>query len=579
MLHQFKAHSRALSPTLLLSLLLSSTALVTQAQPVCSPPIDRSRSLVVTDAALDRSKFSFGNTIDAILTSLNIPTTADNRENFVRSLITSFNDDDMVNPVSGLRMKVDIRPREASLDPKKLLNPVDPMGLVPIALFNRLDLAPQDWSNCGEHRIIYSFKAPVPNPSGPPSRFFLIFEARVNNANAQQTGFEGCRAVANFWRDLSDENDASKRAARLEEFYYKGASGVAGPVVQAKNYGGPLGQVRGNLFVNPGMPPLWQLREWIVINSGLPTPASFVPVPVKENPLAEFYADGNGPNTLDPTLEATERTEFQKQFNNLFITRLLEPDIVREFLITGQPGYVAELDPQSPQFNADKYKIDVVNRIGARFENRFNEFQSVSQTNQDDPTTIANTSGPIFKSRVATTTATFALDPGQMPNADHVLNRAGAITCGGCHQFSGGGLPSQPARQIGSVKGQPIEWPASAIFVQVAEDGTLSTALNDFFLPFRGDRLREAVCIPSPPLAVAGAGTARLPVEAFGAPRTFAFDAARQARWQQLVRTAREQKDELVRRAVTREAVRAISVQRQEEIQKPGYFVTNRRPH
>ena len=225
-----------------------------------------------------------------------------------------------------------------------------------------------------------------------------------------------------------------------------------------------------------------------------------------------------------------------------------EPDIVREFLTIGQPGYVAELDPKSPQFNADKYKIDVVNRIGARFENRFNEFQSVSQTNQDDPTTIANTSGPIFKSRVATTTATFALDPGQMPNADHVLNRAGAVTCGGCHQFSGGGLPSQPARQIGSVKGQPIEWPGSAIFVQGAEDGTLSTALNDFFLPFRGDRLRDAVCIPSPPLAVAGAGTARLPVEAFGASRTLAFEAARQARWQQLVRTAREQKDEIVRR-------------------------------
>ena len=58
----------------------------------------------------------------------------------------------MVNPVSGLRMKVDVRPLEAALDPQKLLNPVDPTGLVPIALFNRLDLAPQDWSNCGEHR-------------------------------------------------------------------------------------------------------------------------------------------------------------------------------------------------------------------------------------------------------------------------------------------------------------------------------------------------------------------------------------------------------------------------------------------
>ncbi len=81
------------------------------------------------------------------------------------------NDDDMVNPVSGLRMKVDIRALEAGLDPKSLLDPVDPIGLVPIALFNRLDLAPQDWSNCGEHRIVYGFKAPV--PEGRPSQPLL----------------------------------------------------------------------------------------------------------------------------------------------------------------------------------------------------------------------------------------------------------------------------------------------------------------------------------------------------------------------------------------------------------------------
>jgi hypothetical protein len=417
---QFKKPGRVPRCPLLVPLLLASTALATQAQPVCTPAIDRTRSLVVTDAALNKSRFSFSNTVDAILTSLNVPTTAENRENFVRSLITSFNDDDMVNPVSGLRMKVDVRPLEAALDPQKLLNPVDPTGLVPIALFNRLDLAPQDWSNCGEHRIVYSFKAPVPNSSGPPSRFFLIFEARIDNASPQQTGFEGCRAVANLWRDLSDENDASKRAARLEEFYYKGAPGVAGPVVQAKNYGGPLGQVRGNLFMNaPGTPPLWQLREWIVINSGVPTPASFVPVTVKENPLAEFYADGTGPNTLNTTLESTERTEFQKQFTSDFITRLLEPDVVREFLTNGQPGYVAELDPKSAQFQPAKYKIDIINRVGARFENRFNEFQSVSQGNEDDPTTIANTAGTIFKSRITTTTATFPLDPGQKPNELH----------------------------------------------------------------------------------------------------------------------------------------------------------------
>ena len=231
----------------------------------------------------------------------------------------------MVNPVSGLRMNVDLRPLEAGLDPKKLLNPTDPAGLVPVALFNRLDAAPVDWSNCGEHRIIYSFKAPIPNVSGLPSRLLLIFEARTDNASPQKTGFEGCRATANFWRNLTDENDSGKRAERLEQFYYTGIAGASGPVVQAKNYGGPLGQVRGNFFINaPGTQPKWQLREWIVVNSGQPTPASLVPVTVKDNPLAQFYLDGNGSGDdapKDATLEASERVEFQNQFLGTSITR------------------------------------------------------------------------------------------------------------------------------------------------------------------------------------------------------------------------------------------------------------------
>ncbi len=295
-----------------------------------APPIDRTRSLVVTDAALDKTKFAFSRTIDAILGSLSIPKTAENRENFVKSLLTSFQDDDMVNPVSGLRMSVDLRPLEAGLDPKKLLNPNDPFGLVPVALFNRLDAAPVDWSNCGEHRIIYSFKTPIPNAGGPPSRMLLIFEARTDNASPQKSGFEGCRATANFWRNLTDENDSGKRAERLEQFYYTGITGASGPVVQARNYGGPLGQVRGNIFMNaPGTQPKWQLREWIVVNSGQPTPASFVPVTVKDNPLAQFYLDGNGSGDdapMDAALEASERVEFQNQFLSTSITRLLEPD-------------------------------------------------------------------------------------------------------------------------------------------------------------------------------------------------------------------------------------------------------------
>ncbi len=547
-----------------------SASVATAQGPTCTPPaIDISRSLVVTDAALDKTKFAFSKTIDTILGSMNVAKTAENRENFVKSMLTSFQGDAMVNPVSGLRMRLEVRPLEAALDPKKLLNPADPTGLVPVALFNRLDAAPEDWSNCGEHRIVYSFKAPIPaEPGLPPfrtSRFLLIFEARMDNASPQKTGFEGCRAIANFWRNLTDENDEKKRAEQLEQFYFTGIAGASGPVVQAKNFGGPLGQVRGNIFMNSVAHPLrWQLREWIVVNSGQPTPASFVPVTVKDNPLAQFYLDANGPvgdpddGPLDAAKETSERAEFQNQFLNTSLARLLDPDVVRNFLKPGQPAYKAELDPASATFDAEKYRIEVLNRFGARFANRFNEFQSISQGDADNPQAKA---GPTLQTNLGTALGQFVIDAQQKPDVAQVLNRAGAVSCGGCHQFAA----DQP---VAKIKGQAVLWPKSAGFVHVTESGGLSEALTTTLLPFRRDRFAEALCIPVAPVQTVATPSASL-----------ALEAARQSRWQGLVTAARDEKDPTARQARTREAVQAITVERQEEIQKRGYFVTNRRPH
>jgi hypothetical protein len=550
-----------------LSLMASRPTTAAAQGPTCTPAIDISRSLVVTDGALDKTKFAFSRTIDAILGSMNVAKTAENRENFVKSMLTSFQDDAMVNPVSGLRMRVEVRPLEAGLDPKKLLNPADPAGLVPIALFNRLDAAPVDWSNCGEHRIVYSFKAPIPPEAGLPpfrtSRILLIFEARVDNASPQKAGFEGCRAVANFWRSLTDENDEKVRAERLEQFYFTGIAGASGPVVQAKNYGGPLGQVRGNIFMNSVAHPLgWQLREWIVVNSGQPTPASFVAVTVKDNPLAQFYLDANASDPLDSPLDAAketfERTEFQNQFLNTSLGRLLDPDVVLNFLKPGQPAYKAELDPANAAFDVEKYRIEVLNRFGARFENRFNEFQSVSQGDEDNPQAKA---GPTLQANLGTALGQFVIDDQQKPDVTQVLNRAGAVSCGGCHQFTA-------EKPVTKIKGQTIAWPRSAGFVHVTESGGLSEALTTTLLPFRRDRLSEAVCIEAAPIMISAAPNASM-----------ALESARQSRWESLVAAARDEKDPAAQRTRTREAVRAITVQRQEEIQKPGYFVTNRRPH
>jgi hypothetical protein len=129
--------------------------------------------------------------------------------------------------------------------------------------------------------------------------------------------------------------------------------------------------------------------------------------------------------------------------------------------------------------------------------------------------------GSVFWKAIEAKLGQFVIDPLQKPTVEHVLNRAGAVTCGGCHDFTA--LKPVGQVRVGQVQGQPILWPTSQPFVHVEESGDLSKALTQVFLPFRQDRLAEAVCIG--------------------------------------------------------EAVQATTVQRQEQIQKPGYFVTNRRTH
>jgi hypothetical protein len=536
--------------------------------PACpAHPIDPTRSLAVTDAALDKARFSFSRTVGTILSSMNVLNTPKHRENFLKTLLNSFNAEVSVNLMSGLPMHVDLRPREAALDPKKLLDPHDPTGLVPVALVNRLDLAPDDWSNCGEYRIVYSFKEPIPvtpRAAVPTSRFFLIFEARTENP--QGTGFEGCRATANFWRNLTDVNTAATRAELLDQFYYTGIADAAGAAVQAKNYGAPRGQIRGNFFVNTSDGPFrWQLREWIVIPWG--EPATFLPVPANDNPLAQFYLDKNGAGVeapLNPTLEESERADFQKKFLNTSLARLIKPDVDRDFLTSAHKDYKAELDPKNPAaFQIEKYKIDILNRIGARFHNRFSEFQSVSQGNEDVPESKVGVRSPL-RTNINGKLDQVVIRPKQKPNTEEILNRAGAVTCGGCHHSATG-------LTVGQVMGQPIQWPNSAGttgFVHITEKGELSPALNDVFLPFRQDRLGEAVCLdarPAVPRILPSAQTV--------------LDDARQAHWRGLLDTARGEKDEARQQALFQLAIQLIMLRRQEEKEKPGYFVTNRRAH
>jgi hypothetical protein len=90
---------------------------------------------------------------------------------------------------------------------------------IPIGITNRFDVTPADGSNCGQYRIIF---AKVTNQSA--QRLHVIFEPVLPNPNPA-AGASGCRAVAQFWADLSNVASMSERRTRVERFFFDGIDG------------------------------------------------------------------------------------------------------------------------------------------------------------------------------------------------------------------------------------------------------------------------------------------------------------------------------------------------------------------
>ena len=388
------------------------------------------------------NRFSFARTIGKILTTAGIADTPASREALVRTMVLSFNSNQFTNPMSGLAMPIGPRGSDAGVPAADLLNPTSANGLKPIGLFNRLDLAPADWSDCGEHRIVYA----------GGNRMFFIFEAKLPNPDPA-AGKQGCRAVAQRWHDIGTANPA-QRNQLLDEFYYTGLSGFRS-VVDFLNYGSFLGQVRTNIL---GQGP-WQLREFRVL-AVAPGQVAFDPAPVASNPLSSFYKD----NPIGAPLEQSLRSQFQAQFASAYLNNL------------------RNIDENEPAATTDaQFRQKLMNGLGGGFEFQFNEFQSNTQAPGEMP---GATAGTAIKTAIpdnwASPVGTRTIAEAQM------LNRAGALTCAGCHGLSSG-------QTIGTFNGAPIAWPnvASGGFVHISEavDGSgnhlISDALASFFIPFR----------------------------------------------------------------------------------------------
>ncbi len=411
--------------------------------PVCEVPILDESSVVIHDPEALAVPFRFERTLEQIIAESGFPGSTTPAA-LLQTLLDSFNETSFMQPHLGKPIDVDQRSVLAMMPAAEMLKPFSSFGMVPVALFNRFDLAPEDGSNCGEYRIVYAMTG-----SGP---FFIIFESRLPNP-APASGIAGCKPVADFWAARSKDPDLNTRVAHLESFYYVGlpADGFDA-VVRHANYGLPLGQVRTNFL--PGGS--WMLREHRTGLSSTSVPI-FVSETVKDSPLAEWFRVSTG---LPAGVDFDDQKEFRNDFLNEPICNLTRPE---------------RAEPAATAF-------DIVNGIGAGFSLKGDDFQSVSDDGSDDPSHDVESS---FSDEIANRLT--ALGAGTV-DSQSLLNRAGAMTCGGCHQFSNG----RPLNVANTV-----HWPDSGGFVHVNENGDLSTALLSTFLPRRQQILARFICDPT----------------------------------------------------------------------------------
>lgn len=310
------------------------------------------------------------------------------------------------------------------------------------AVVNRLDLH-NDWQDCGEHRLVFALQ------NSGVQRKFINLEARL--PNPMPGDIQGCRPLIEFWRDMANLNGLDQ-AQRINQLFYGGLF-IGTPAVAPQHFLAETGQIRTTQF--------WG-DEWLFKEHKLEHYCSgFEPcrywvrtVSVKENPFGHLF---NPQNVM---------------FDHPF--RAIAEDFQQWF-----PQNLAGLLTNNP--------AQMHNRVAERF----NHGQShASGPNQFENDFLAHFSGQLW--------SPFAMDiqmaiqnhhnaDGSPLTVENILARATATTCAGCHAPDS--FLSNFRGQIGVLElpdGSRItEWPLSHDFVHINEQGELSPAMRDVFLPGR----------------------------------------------------------------------------------------------
>jgi hypothetical protein len=396
-------------------------------------PLDARRSFVVTDQAI-LDGFSFDRVMNAIVARSGTPTTA---LRLYQQLFDTQNpkpgrvapdaahcDDFMVNgqaTFNGLPRRCPTA--EGAL---AMTDPFAAGDHIPLALVNRFDLAPADGANCGQYRIIFAKKS-----NATFTRVHFIFEAVLPNPNPAE-GIAGCRAVAQFWADLSHVNSISERQSRLDAFFFRGIDGFD-PVIDPDHFTAASGGGIRTMH-NANAPLGNRFYQFRLAKRGDQLIA--VPDVLQNQPYGRFF-------------DATYDTETARRFRDAFIANvgnLAIPDqnlffmnIPRDFLLV--------------ESNPGESELDVV------FEIPFLASQLTSE-------------GRAFSNRISTELR----KSGSRLSPTDIVKRANELSCTGCHFFRGNVGDFEFYQQI------------SESIIETGEAGprfAISRTMRDVFVPHR----------------------------------------------------------------------------------------------
>ena len=404
--------------------------------------LDARRSLAVTDRPiLDR--FSFQRVLDQLVADSGVPGLTSvalfqqwwDTQNPAEIPGPAPHCNDVVDPVLGTTLNgypYFCRPYpsegyQSSCDP---FTQPSACSYVPIGLFNRFDLAPEDGSHCGEYRVVFAKESGI---AATNERNLLIFEATLMNPTPEK-GLKGCKKIVDVWSDLSKEPDIEKRADVLEEFYFEGINGGP-PVISAAHFGDNalgVGQVRTNQFVITTSG--WSLREYKLLDG------QFVPHSNRNNPFGGLFEPGS-----EHAQAAAFRASFADQVASL----------------AGASLDAVNMDSPS-QFDSGQSQASGTTAAEMRYLERLGYGPSDLRTAiQDKLTALGSTLTP-----------------------DEIALRAQAMSCAGCHRLNndvaiGGGLTWPSALGFVHVSERETE------SVDGVTRQRISDALVNEFLPHR----------------------------------------------------------------------------------------------